>query len=51
MLRTILTFGVIAGLIVTANFFVALGIVQLQHHNSLLYGYAQHGLPGHQALP
>ena len=39
MLRTILTFGVIAGLIVTANFFVALGIVQLQHHNSLLYGY------------
>ncbi len=39
MLRTILTYGVIAGLIVSANFFVALGIVSLQHHNNLLYGY------------
>ena len=39
MLRTILIFGVIAGLIVSANFFVALAVPALQHHDNLLYGY------------
>ena len=39
MLRTILTFGVIAGLIVSANFVVVLVLPSLQHHNSLIYGY------------
>ena len=40
MLRTILTFGLIGGLIVSANFVVVLvAIPGLKHQHSLLYGY------------
>jgi len=40
MLRTILTFGVIAGLIVSVNFVVVLvAIPGLRHQHSLFYGY------------